>query len=58
MGADAYRGQKRASEPLQLELQLISSCSVVFVLRTELVSSGRIASFLTTEPYLQSLYTH
>ena len=45
MSADTCRGQKRASEPLELELQMVVSF-LMWVLGTELKSSGQAGSAL------------
>lgn len=43
---DAYQGQKRVLDPLELELQAVMSCPV-WVLGTELGSLARAASNLS-----------
>jgi hypothetical protein len=45
VSADALRGQKRASDPLEPELQVEKSC-LTWGLGAELVSSGRAGSSL------------
>ena len=40
-----YRGQKRISDPLELELQVVMSC-LIWVQGTEIKPSGRASSIL------------
>lgn len=49
---NAYGGQKRASDPLFLELQAVVSC-LVWMLGTEPRSSTRAACILTSKPSFQ-----
>lgn len=49
VGADALGGQKRATNPLELELQAVMSC-LTWVLGAEPVSSGRAQAHFSTEP--------
>lgn len=52
VSAGAPKGQKRASNPLEWELKVVVSSQHVGV-GTELGSSARTSSLLTTEPLIQ-----
>ena len=53
MDTEACRGQKKASDPLELELQAVLSC-LAWVLGTR--SPVKEARALVTEPSLQALH--